>query len=106
MSADDLCSVVMTAPDGEWITDFVRSLVEDRLCAAAHVFPMRAIYRWDGKLNDVGEFRAECHTRAEMISRIMERVDREHPYEVPGVVVVPLTGGGSEYLNWVRGETT
>lgn len=106
MTADDLCSVVLTAPDPDWISGFARALVAERLCASAHVFPMRAIYRWNGEMNDVDEWRAELHTRTALVAAIVERVKLEHPYEVPGVVVVPLADGGPDYLRWVRDETT
>jgi len=105
VNSGDLCSVVLTAPDAEWLAQFTRTLVADRLCAAAHIFPMRAIYRWGGEMNDVSEFRAECHTRTVLVSDIVERISSEHPYEVPGVVVLPLIGGGPDYLRWVQDET-
>lgn len=106
MTADDLCLVVLSAPDAEWTSRFVRDLVADRLCASAHVFPMRAIYRWNEEMNDVDEYRAELHTRTALVPDIIARVKREHPYEVPGVVAVPLTGGSLDYLRWVRNETS
>lgn len=105
MNSDDLCSVVLTAPDADWLAEFTRTLVVDRLCAAVHLFPMRAIYRWEGEIHDVGEYRAECHTRNSLVPNIVERINSEHPYQVPGVVVLPLAGGGPDYLRWVRDET-
>ena len=45
----ELCEVVITAPDPDWLMDFSRKLVEQRLCASAHNFaPVRSIYRWRG----------------------------------------------------------
>jgi periplasmic divalent cation tolerance protein len=32
----ELCEVVITAPDPDWLCAFARSLVEDRLAASAH----------------------------------------------------------------------
>lgn len=43
--------VVITADSAEWLADFTRSLVEDRLVACGHnITPIRAIYRWEGKI--------------------------------------------------------
>lgn len=106
MTTGDLCLVVLTAPDPDWTSRFVRGLVMDRLCAAAHVFPMSAIYIWNGEMNDVDECRAELHTRRALVPDIVERVKRDHPYEVPGVVVVPLMDGSPDYLRWVHDETS
>jgi len=32
-------------------------------------------------------------------------VKREHPYEVPSVVAVPIINGGPDYIRWVLDET-
>ena len=41
----ELCEVVITAPDPDWLYQFARTLVEDRLAASAHNFtPIRSIY--------------------------------------------------------------
>jgi len=49
--ASELCEVVITAPDPEWLRVFSRQLVEDRLCASAHNFqPIQSIYRWHGEI--------------------------------------------------------
>jgi len=45
--------VVITAESAEWLADVTRQLVEDRLVACGHnVVPIRAIYRWEGKIHD------------------------------------------------------
>lgn len=105
MNPDEFCEVIITAPDHEWLAAFVRRLVEDRLCAAGHLFPMRTIYRWQGALHDTTETRAALHTRASLVAAIVERTDAEHPYEVPGVVALPITAGGSAYLDWITAST-
>jgi len=46
----DLCEVVITAPDPEWLENLTRELVTEGLCASAHNFaPVRSVYRWQGK---------------------------------------------------------
>lgn len=34
----DVCEVVITAPDHDWLVEFARRLVTGRLCASAHNF--------------------------------------------------------------------
>jgi hypothetical protein len=42
----ELCEVVITAPDPEWLFRLTRALVADGLCASAHSFtPERTVYR-------------------------------------------------------------
>jgi hypothetical protein len=36
---------------------------------------------------------------------IVDRAKREHPYEVPSVVAVPIVDGGPDYLGWILEQT-
>jgi periplasmic divalent cation tolerance protein len=46
----ELCEVVITAPDPDWLYAFARSLIEDGLAASAHNFtPVRSIYKWQSQ---------------------------------------------------------
>ena len=104
--ADDLCEVVITAPDPDWLANFTRQLVQDRLAASGHhITPIRSIYRWQGEIYDRTEARVALHTRSDLVPRIVERVNHEHPYEVPGLVVLPMIDGNPAYLQWIRDET-
>jgi periplasmic divalent cation tolerance protein len=48
--SDDLCEVVITAPDPDWLADFTRQLVQDRLAASGHnITPARSIYRGEAR---------------------------------------------------------
>lgn len=102
----DLCEVIITAPDAEWLAEFTRRLVADRLCAGAHqTSSIRSIYTWDGEIVERGEARVALHTRAEHVEAIIQRTDSEHPYEVPCVVALPITGINPTYADWVASAT-
>ena len=106
MSYDDLCEVVITAPDSDWLTEFTRRLICDRLCACAHNFKeIRSIYRWQGTVHDEREARAALHTRRTLVPSIVERVDSQHPYEVACTIALPLVDGSNAYAQWIRDET-
>ena len=102
----ELCEVAITAPDPEWLKDFSRKLVEDRLAASAHNFaPVRSIYQWRGQVHERVEGRVSLHTSCSRVPEIIARAKHEHPYEVPGVSTRPITGGNPDYLAWIEQET-
>ena len=104
--ADEVCEVIITAPDPDWLVEFTRKLALDRLCASAHNFqPIRTIYRWQGQVYDKAEGRVALRTRRSLLPQIIERTKREHPYEVPSVVAVPIIDGGPDYLVWILEQT-
>lgn len=95
------CEVVLTAPDREWMQNFVRDLVTDHLAAGAHVDLIDSTYRWAGTVNHAIEARAVLHTRSGHVPAIAERVRDRHPYEVGCVASTPLASGEPTYLEWI-----
>jgi periplasmic divalent cation tolerance protein len=103
---DEVCEVVITAPDADWLVGFTRTLVADRLCACGHtIAAVRSIYRWQGSVHDEGEARVALHTRRGLVPEIVERTNRDHPYDVPCVIATPVVGGNPAYVQWVLDET-
>jgi periplasmic divalent cation tolerance protein len=106
-STDDLCEVTITAPDADWLAEFVRDLVERRLCAAGHITTsIRSIYRWQSQVYDRPEAVAKLHTRRDRVDEVARLADERHPYEVPCVVAVPFVAGGRAYLEWITTESS
>jgi periplasmic divalent cation tolerance protein len=102
----DLCEVVITAPDPEWLLALVRDLIEKRLCASANSFaPVQSLYWWEGKVVERTEGRVSLNTRAALVSKIVEYVKRVHPYQVPGISSRPIIDGNPDYLRWISDET-
>ena len=102
----ELCEVVITAPDSDWLYAFARSLVEDGLVASAHNFtPVRSIYTWQGQVQERTEGRMSLHTSRARVADIVARAKREHPHEVPGVSARPIIDGNPDYLTWIATTT-
>ncbi|HVB94854.1 MAG TPA: divalent-cation tolerance protein CutA [Acidimicrobiales bacterium] len=102
----DISEVIVTADDPEWLADFTRILVEERLCACAqHFTSIRSIYRWAGDIQDGTEVRVALHTRRELVPQLIERIEQNHPSQVPCVLVVSIDDASPAYVEWVRTET-
>lgn len=107
MSTDDICEVVITGPDAEWLAGFTRRLVEARLAACGqNISTIRSIYRWQGTIDDEPEARVGLHTRVSLVPRIVQQADAEHPYDVPCVIAFPVVAGNPAYARWVLESTT
>jgi len=102
----DICEVVITAPDADWLARFTTELVEARLAACGHnISPIRSIYKWEGQLYDRTEARVALHTRRSLVEAIIEKTNQDHPYQVPCVIATAIVAGNPAYLQWVREET-
>jgi len=102
----EICEVIITAPDADWLAQFTRQLVVQRLAACGHnIAAIRSIYRWEGKIYDVSEARVALHTRRSLVGRIVEQTNRDHPYEVACVIATAVVDGNPSYMRWVSDET-
>jgi periplasmic divalent cation tolerance protein len=98
--------VIMTAESADWLVDFTRQLVQDRLVACGHnITHIRAIYRWEGHVHDEPQARVCLHTRVSLVPEIVARAESDHADDVPCVIALPITSGHPAYLQWIYTET-
>ncbi|NJM34330.1 MAG: divalent-cation tolerance protein CutA [Rhodomicrobium sp.] len=78
------------------------ALVEARLAACVNIIPqMTAIYLWEGKLEESSEAAMIVKTAAARSQAVLEEIKRLHPYSLPARLVLPVTGGGADFLAWI-----
>ncbi|MDT0478027.1 divalent-cation tolerance protein CutA [Streptomyces sp. DSM 41014] len=81
--------------------------VESRLAACAHVDqPLTAVYRWKGAIETAQEWRISYKTTTARLPELEAWVSREHSYEVPAWITLPVTGGSDAYLSWVDEQSS
>ena len=103
---EPICEVIITADSEDWLINFTRSLVADRLVACGqHMAPIRSVYRWEGAINEDREVRVSLHTRTSLVPAIVDRTRRDHPYEVPCALALPIQTGNPAYVKWVLDAT-
>jgi len=84
-----------------------RTLVAERLAACANILPgMRSIYRWKGAVETAEETVLIAKTRESLAEALTARVKELHSYEVPCVVILPITAGLPDFLRWIDDETS
>jgi periplasmic divalent cation tolerance protein len=107
MTDDELCEVIVTAPDRDWLVDLCRQLVDAQLAASAHVIhPITSIYRWHSAVHETTEARAFLRSRRYLLDDLTRFVVARHPYEVPNITALPIIGGNPDYLAWVQEATS
>jgi periplasmic divalent cation tolerance protein len=102
----ELCAVLTTAPDEGVAATLARALVEERLAACVNLIPgARSIYRWEGALQDDSEVVLIIKSHRNRTQALAARINDLHPYELPEVLVLPVSGGSVPYLEWIATET-
>lgn len=105
--AERECVVLFTTlPADADAATLARALVEERLAACVSTQPaIRSVYRWKGRIVEDAEQQIMIKTTADRVEPLGARLRELHPYEVPELLVLPVTGGGADYLQWVRACT-
>jgi len=98
--------VVSTTVDTEArAVELARLLVDGRLAACVQRAPVTSTYRWQGSVDTAQEFLLVAKTRAALAEEVQRAIREAHSYELPEIVVTPISGGSNAYLNWIRTET-
>ena len=97
---------VTTVPSQEEGRRLVRALVERRIIACGNVLAGAAsIYRWRGVVEEAQEAVVLMKTTAARGAELTQVLPELHPYQVPELILVPITGGHQPYLDWLSAET-
>lgn len=98
--------VYITCPDKETALRLAKGAVEARLAACANILPgMVSVYEWDNALQTDEEVVLLLKTRRTLTSEITAWIKNQHPYSVPCIVQIPITGGNESYLEWLADQT-
>ena len=101
----DVVTVIMTAPNAETAEELGRTLVSERLAACANVVPnIVSMYWWEGELQRDDEAMVILKTVRQRAEALEARAVELHPYSVPEVLVLAVSGGHAPYLDWVGSE--
>jgi len=103
----DALLVISNLPDRASADRLAHVLIEERLAACVNVLsPCRSVYRWKGKVEDAEEFPVLIKTTRERYAALEAAIRKNHPYELPEIIALPLAAGLPAYLDWVAAETS
>ncbi|EJN08487.1 divalent-cation tolerance protein CutA [Herbaspirillum sp. YR522] len=98
--------VLTSVPEAELAEQLARSLVEQQLAACVNILaPVASVYRWAGKIEQATEIPLLIKSTQARYAELERAILRAHPYDVPEIVVLPVSGGLASYLQWMRDET-
>ena len=100
--------LVMThLPDQESARRLAHALIENRAAACVNILAeCSSLYRWQEEMESAREIPLMIKTTQDAYSRVEALIRKLHPYELPEVIAVPVTGGLPGYLQWVREATS
>ncbi len=97
--------VYVTFPDRDTARKIGASVIEDELAACVTFWPAGSMYRWEGEVVQEEEELAFFKTTPEREDALVEKIEEEHPYDVPCVLPLDVDGALRPYADWVEAMT-
>jgi periplasmic divalent cation tolerance protein len=99
--------VFTSLPDQHSAEALAQHLITAKLAACVNILaPCTSIYHWQGKTESTSEFPLLIKTTQTRYAALEQTIRERHPYELPEIIHVPLTGGLPAYLDWVIQQTS
>jgi len=94
--------ILSTCATQEEAEKLARLLLDRRLAACVNVIPhIRSYYRWKGAIESADECLLVVKSSRELFGSIGAVLEKEHSYEVPELLALPVVEGATNYLNWL-----
>jgi periplasmic divalent cation tolerance protein len=82
-------------------------LVNKSLAGCCQILgPIESHYIWQNRAEVTEEYLCFIKTTKEKYKKLEKVIKDNHPYQVPEIIVVNITGGHKPYLNWLKQSTT
>lgn len=102
---ESYCVVMTTLPEKDEADKMAVKILEERLAACIQASEITSHYRWQGKACRDAEILLRIKTRDACIEPLTALILNTHPYDLPEIIKIPVTGGHPAYLDWI-GENT
>merc|ERR1712062_149349 len=97
----------ITCPNTNVAKELASKAISAKLAACGNIIPgMTSVYEWKGNVETETEVSLILKTQQSLQTELSEFIVKNHPYEVPCVVFLPVTGGHTPFMNWVVDQTT
>ena len=94
--------ILCTCPDKNTAKKLAHLLITKKLAACVNILPgLLSIYSWEEHIESVQEHLLLIKTNKDNYQAIETLLFKNHPYEVPEIIAVPIERGLPEYLEWI-----
>ncbi len=105
MNANDYCIAMTTTNSKLDASQLARKLVASKLAACVQIQTIESHYVWAGEAQEDAEFLLSAKTRTDLFEALSNCITREHPYETPEIISVPIMQASQAYLAWLDQNT-
>ncbi len=96
------CLAYTTTDSKQKANEIAQELIKRKLAACCSIITgVQSVYYWDNQICEDEEFLLMIKTTTDKIAELKDTVLKIHNYDLPELIVVPVTDGNEKYLNWI-----
>ena len=99
------CIVTNAVSSQEEAEKIASVLVSQELAACVQMMPIQSCYLWKGKMINEAEVLLLIKTRGDLYQEVEAAILKNHSYEIPEIIQIPIEKGLDRYLNWMDVST-
>jgi uncharacterized protein involved in tolerance to divalent cations len=97
--------VMTTVPDTDIGQIIAGKILEERLAACVTIqAASQSLYWWKGKITEDQEHTLFIKTKKDAYTKLEEKIQELHPYDIPEIIALPILTGNKDYLGWIDSE--
>ncbi|MFZ3384171.1 MAG: divalent-cation tolerance protein CutA [Candidatus Methanoperedens sp.] len=97
--------VITTTGNKEDAEKIAKALLNEKLAACIQVTQIKSYYTWKGNVNIDDEHLLLVKCKASDYSEIEKCIKANHSYEIPEIILLPISTGLPAYLGWINEVT-
>lgn len=98
--------ILITCPDSKTAEKLADLLLDKRLGACTNIIPnITSHYWWKSKKYRSKETLMVIKTKSGLLKELVRTVRKNHPYENPEIIALPIIGGSKKYTEWIEEVT-
>ncbi len=101
----DYAIITTTCPNGQEAKDLASRIITERLAACVQLSKIESFYLWKDEANITCEIRLTIKTRKHLYESLEAFIKTHHSYNVPQIIMTPITEGSEDYLDWIDDNT-
>ncbi|WP_449258966.1 divalent-cation tolerance protein CutA [Chlorobium limicola] len=103
---EEYCMAITTISGREEAEELAEGILGNHLAACVQMTAVRSFFLWEGEVQREAEMLLLIKTTFARYGALESYISEYHPYDVPEIIRIPITGGLSGYLAWLSSTTS
>lgn len=98
----DYCIILTLTSSLDEAKKITHTLIRSKLAACANIIQnVTSVYEWKNEVCEDAEYLVFIKTRKELFEQVKNSILKNHSYELPAILMLPVETGLEGYLKWV-----